>query len=271
MISFEMLNEKAFWLRREMLILHKRAPESRIASCLSDIEIFVALYYGGILSYNPQYPLAPDRDRFIISKGHGGVSLYPVLADLNFFDKQELNKIATVDSFLCAIPDAAIPGFETINGSLGHGLGVACGVAIALKRGKRDSKVFVLCGDGELNEGAMWEAVMFAAYHKLGNLILIVDNNKMSMLGYQENILGLEPLEDKFRAFGWEAERVNGHDILQLHKTLSALKNHSSDKPKVLIADTCKGKGVQVLEGDPLCHVKSLNADEIDSILGSFE
>jgi len=271
MISFEMLNEKASWLRREMLRLHKLAPESRIASCLSDIEIFVALYYGGILSYNPKEPSASDRDRFIISKGHGGVSLYPVLADLGFFDKQELNKIATADSFLCAIPDAAIPGFETTNGSLGHGPGVACGVAIALKRGKRDSKVFVLCGDGELNEGAMWEAVMFAAYHKLGNLILIVDNNKMSMLGYQKDILGLEPLDDKFRAFGWEAERANGHDILQLHKTLSALKNHSSDKPKVLIADTCKGKGVQALEGDPLCHVKSLNADEIDSILGSFE
>lgn len=269
MISFEMLDEKASWLRREMLILHKLAPESRIASCLSDIEIFVALYYGGILSYNPKEPLAPDRDRFIISKGHGGVSLYPVLADLNFFDKQELNKIATTDSFLCAIPDAAIPGFETINGSLGHGPGVACGVAIALKRKKRDSKVFVLCGDGELNEGAMWEAVMFAAYHKLGNLILIVDNNKMSMLGYQENILGLEPLDKKFEVFGWRAETVDGHDLKSLCSALETLKNDTDNRPKVLIANTRKGKGVSALEGDPLCHVKSLKAEEIDDILES--
>ena len=271
MISLGMLNEKASWLRREMLKLHKCAPESRIASCLSDIEIFVTLYYGGILRYEPEDPSAEDRDRFIISKGHGAVSLYPVLADLNFFDKRELNKIATKDSFLCPIPDAAVPGFETINGSLGHGLGVACGVAIALKLKEQDCKVFVLCGDGELNEGAMWEAVMFAAYHKLGNLILIVDNNKMSMLGYQENILGLEPLDDKFRAFAWEAERADGHNILQLHKMLNDLRNCDSDKPKVLIADTLKGKGVKVLEDDPLCHVKSLRADVIDSILESFE
>jgi len=267
MISLGMLNKKASWLRREMLILHKLAPESRIASCLSDIEIFVALYYGGILSYNPQYPLAPDRDRFIISKGHGGVSLYPILADLGFFKIEELEKCGSEDSFLCVIPDTAVPGFETINGSLGHGLGVGCGVATALKSKGLDKKVFVLCGDGELNEGAVWEAVMFAAYHKLDNLILIVDNNKISMLGYQKNILGLEPLEDKFEAFGWEVKTVDGHNIEQLCSSLSSLKTSRDNKPKVLIANTLKGKGIRQLEGDHLCHVKSLTSDEIDNIL----
>ena len=267
MISFESLKKKVQWVRRETLKLHKYAPESRIASCLSDIEIFVVLYYGGILSYDPQNLECEHRDRFIISKGHGAVSLYPILADLNFFDKKELRKIGKEDSFLCAIPDTAIPGFETINGSLGHGLGVGCGVATALKSKGLDKKVFVLCGDGELNEGAVWEAVMFAAYHKLDNLILIVDNNKISMLGYQKNILGLEPLEDKFEAFGWEVKTVDGHNIEQLCSSLGSLKTSRDNKPKVLIANTLKGKGIRQLEGDHLCHVKSLTSDEIDNIL----
>ncbi len=271
MISFESLKEKVQWVRRETLKLHKRAPESRLASCLSDIEIFVVLYYGGILNYDPQNIECEHRDRFIISKGHGAVSLYPILADLGFFDKKELRKIGKEDSFLCAIPDTAIPGFETINGSLGHGLGVACGVAVALKAKNLNNKVFVLCGDGELNEGSMWEAIMFASYHKLGNLILIVDDNKISMLDYQRNILGLEPLEEKFSAFGWEVKTVDGHNIEQLHSSLDNLKTSKDNKPKVLIASTLKGKGIQQLEGNQLCHVKSLTAEEIDNILENCE
>lgn len=267
MKSFETLKEKVHWVRRETLKLHKLAPESRVASCLSDIEIFVVLYYGGILSYNPENIQWEGRDRLIISKGHGGVSLYPILADLNFFDKMELCKIGEKGSFLGVIPDASVPGFETINGSLGHGLGVACGIALALKRKGVEQKVFVLSGDGELNEGAVWEAVMFASYHKLNNLILIVDNNKMSMLGYQKSILGLEPLEEKFNAFGWKAENVNGHDVEQLYIALNELKKDSANQPTVLIANTRKGKGIPQLEGDPLCHVKSLKANEVDAIL----
>jgi len=271
MKSFKTLKEKVQWVRRETLKLHKCAPESRVASCLSDIEIFVVLYYGGILSYDPKNIQWEGRDRLIISKGHGAVSLYPILADLNFFDKEELNKIGREESFLGVIPDASIPGFETINGSLGHGLGVACGIALALKRKGLDKKVFVLSGDGELNEGAVWEAVMFASYHKLNNLVLIVDNNKMSMLGYQKDILGLEPLEEKFNAFGWKAETVNGHNVEQLYTVLNNFKKDGNNQPTVLIADTRKGKGVPQLEGNPLCHVKSLKADEVDSILREWK
>ncbi len=271
MKSFESLKEKAQWVRKETLKLHKLAPESRLASSLSAVEIFVVLYYGGILSYNSQNVRSEDRDRLIISKGHGAISLYPILADLNFFNKQELQKIGRVDSFLGVIPDASVPGFETTNGAVGHGLGVACGVALALKRKKLDKKVFVLSGDGELNEGAVWEAVMFASYHKLSNLILIVDNNKMSMLGYQKDILGLEPLEEKFSVFGWKAQAVDGHNVDQLYKHLSTLKNDQHSQPEVLVANTRKGKGVRVLEDDPLCHVKSLKADEVDAILKEWE
>ena len=213
MNSSDILRDKANWVRKETLKLHKRAPESRVASSLSAIEIFVVLYYGDILSYESQNVLWEERDRLIISKGHGAVCLYPILADLNFFDKGELTKIGTKDSFLGVIPDTSIPGFETINGAVGHGLGVACGIALALKRKTLNKKVFVLSGDGELNEGAVWEAIMFASHHKLNNLILIVDNNKMSMLGYQKEILGLEPLQEKFNAFGWKTQTVDGHSI----------------------------------------------------------
>ena len=265
--SFEILREKAQWVRKETLKLHIRAPETRIASSLSDVEIFVVLYYGGILNYDPRDVRAEDRDRLIISKGHGAVSLYPILADLDFFDKKELDKIGTEDSFLGVIPDASIPGFETTNGALGHGLGVACGIALALRRKSSDKKVFVLSGDGELNEGAVWEAVMFASYHKLSNLVLIVDNNKISMLGYQRDILAMEPLEKKFEVFGWKCETVDGHDVEQLFAALNCLKKDTDSQPKVLIANTCKGKGVPSLENDPLCHVKSLGPDEVDRIL----
>ncbi len=271
MKSFEVLKEKARWVRKETLKLHKHAPETRLASSLSDIEIFVVLYYGGILSYDPMNLQWEGRDRFIISKGHGVVSLYPILADLDFFDKEELSKIGTADSFLCVIPDTATPGIETINGSLGHGLGVACGVAKALKRKKSEQRVFVLCGDGELNEGSVWEAIMFASYHKLDNLKLIVDNNKISMLDFQKNILGLEPLEDKFKVFGWQAEITDGHNIEQLYSSLKKLTSVKNGLPGVLIANTLKGKGVTILESDPLCHVKSLKADEIDKILENYE
>lgn len=267
MRGLEGLEEKVQWVRRETLKLHKRSREVRIASCLSDVEIFVVLYYGGILSYDCEKANWEDRDRFIISKGHGAVSLYPILADLNFFNKEELEKIGSGESFLGVIPDTSIPGFETINGAVGHGLGVACGMALALKRKELNRRIFVLSGDGELNEGAVWEAVMFASYHKLNNLILIVDNNKMSMLGYQKDILGLEPLDEKFKVFGWKSRSVDGHNVEQLYTALNNLKQDDSSQPKVLIANTRKGKGITGLEGNPLCHVKTLTAEEIDKIL----
>jgi len=268
--SFETLVRKARWVRGETLKLHKRAPETRLASSLSAVEIFVVLYYGGILRFDAENPFWNDRDRFIISKGHGAISLYPILADLNFFAAAELVNIARKGSFLGVIPDAAIPGFETTNGSLGHGLGVSCGVARALKAKKQEQKVFVLSGDGELNEGSCWEAIMFAAHHHLDNLILIIDDNKMSMLGYQKDICSLEPLAGKFAAFGWDAVSVDGHNVEKLHSALHSFKINKSNQPKVVVANTKKAKGVPVLETDPLCHIKSLKAEEVDELVESF-
>lgn len=261
------LKVKSIQIKREVLEIHKFAKEIRIASCLSDIEIFVVLYYGKILSFNPENIYWENRDRFIVSKAHGAVSLYPILADLGFFDKKELKRVCQKNSVFGSIPDCSIPGFETINGSLGHGLGVGCGIALGLKRKKSTGKVFVLLGDGELFEGAVWEAIMFAGHHKLDNFILIIDNNKISMLDYCKNIIDLEPLEEKFSNFNWEVERVDGHNVEKLYKALMNFKNNGIEKPKVLIANTKKGKGVTKLENDPLCHIKILTPDEINNIL----
>jgi transketolase len=261
------LEKKASWVRKETLNIHKAAPETRLASSLSAVEIFTVLYYAGIVKFDPINLGWESRDRFIISKGHGAISFYPLLCDLGFFPKKEINRVCKNDSLLGGIPDPIIPGFETVNGSLGHGLGVGCGMALALKRKKRKEKVFVLMGDGELCEGSIWEAVMFAAEYKLGNLILILDNNKISMLDYCKNIINLEPIEDKFRSFKWFTVRVNGHSLSQLYRGLVALKKDRSLMPKLLIADTIKGKGVPRLENDPLCHIKNLSPEEVDAII----
>lgn len=261
------LKEKAFWVRKETLNIHKIAPATRLASSLSDVEIFVALYYGKILKFDPKNIQWEGRDRFIISKAHGGISLYPILADFGFFDRAELKKVCQEGSFLGGIPDTMVPGFETINGALGHGLGVACGIALALKKKNSNSKVFVLMGDGELFEGAVWEAIMFASEHRLNNLILIIDNNKISMLDYCKNIIDLAPLQEKFQTFKWKAKVVDGHNLGDLYNSLKALKEEKGDFPKVLIANTIKGKGVSQLENDVLCHIKSLKEEEIINAL----
>jgi len=265
------LEDKALWVRKETLKIHKIAKETRIASCLSDVEIFVVLYYGKILNFDPKNTFWQMRDRFVISKAHGAVSLYPVLADLGFFNKEELKKVCKEGSFLGGIPDCSIPGFETINGSLGHGLGVGCGIALALKKRNLDPKVFVLSGDGELFEGAVWEAIMFAGHHRLDNLLLIVDNNKISMLDYCKNIIDLQSLEEKFETFNWKVKTVDGHNVKELYHTLKNFKEDKSNQPKVVIAHTIKGKGVPQLENDPLCHIKALTEKEIDEIISELK
>lgn len=264
---FGFLKEKALWVRKETLNIHRIAQETRLASSLSAVEIFVALYYGKILAFAPKDIRWEERDRFIISKGHGSISLYPILADLGFYDMKELERVCKEGSFLGGIPDTMIPGYETINGSLGHGLGVGCGIALALKRRNRSEKVFVLLGDGELYEGSVWEAVMFAGEHKLGNLTLIIDNNKISMLDYCRNILDLNPLGGKFKMFKWAVKTVDGHNIGQLHNSLKKIKEDNNDKPKLLIANTVKGKGVPSLENDPLSHIKNIKPEEIDKAI----
>ena len=268
---FEYLKLKASWVRKETFKIHKIAQETRIASSLSAVEIFVTLYYGKIINFDSANLRWENRDRLIISKGHGAISFYPILADVGYFDKEELGRVGQEGSFLGCIPDCIIPGFETTNGALGHGLGVACGISLALKRKGRGEKVFVILGDGELFEGSIWEAVMFAGEHRLDNLIVIIDHNRVCMLDYCRNVIDLAPLDEKFKVFKWKAEMVEGHDVYRLYNALVALREDKEDKPKVLIAHTIKGKGVPSLEIDPLSHVKSLKAEEIDAILAELK
>lgn len=261
------LRAKADWVWRETLAIHRRAPETRLASSLSSIEIFVALYYGGVLRFNPSNPRDESRDRCIISKGHGSICMYPILADLGYFPMEELQHVCESGSFLGGIPDPVIPGYETVNGSLGHGLGVATGMALGLKRKASKQSVFVVAGDGELHEGANWEAIMFAAQHKLDNLHLIVDNNSISMLGYTDDIVSHDDLGTRLGSFGWDCLEVQGHDVFAVQTALQQQKTKLDGKPKVLIAKTLKGHGVPGLENAPLSHIINPKPELIDSLL----
>ncbi len=261
------LSEKAHWVWLETLAIHRRAPETRLASSLSSIEIFVALYYGGILKFNPSHPLDQARDRCVISKGHGSICMYPILADLGFFPMEELLEVCHSGGFLGGIPDPVIPGYETVNGSLGHGLGVATGMALGLKAKKAGENVFVVSGDGELHEGANWEAIMFASQHKLDNLHLIVDDNKISMLGYTVDIVSHDSLSERLTSFGWECQAVDGHDANAIVNALGLLKRSCNGKPKALIARTLKGRGVPGLENAALSHIMNPKPELIDNLL----
>lgn len=267
MLDLPALQAKALWVRQETLLLHGRAPETRVASSLSAVELFVALHYAGIMAFDPANPLWAGRDRLIISKGHGSICYYPILADLGYFAMDELERICLPGSFLGGIPDTIIPGYETINGSLGHGLGVACGMALALKQAKSVATIYVMVGDGELNEGSVWEGVMFAAQHQLDNIVLIVDQNKTCMLDRSVRVINLEPLEPRFSSFAWETHRIDGHNLAEVSTTLNICKTSRTGVPKVIIADTVKGKGVPILEADPLSHIKSLNPQELQTAL----
>jgi len=266
------LTSKARWVWAETLRMHRLAPETRVASSLSSVEIFTTLYYSGLLSHDGANPRWEGRDRLIVSKGHGSICLFPILADRGYFDKAELDRICQAGSFLGGIPDTIIPGYETINGSLGHGIGVACGMALGLKRKGSSNHIFVVAGDGEFCEGSMWEGVMFAAHHRLDNLTVIIDNNRLCMLDRCENIMTVEPFERRFEAFGWEARRVDGHNIPLLYRDLAELKMRgASGHPAVLIADTVKGRGVIELEQDTLCHIRTLSPEEIDRATGGAQ
>lgn len=266
---FKILNDKAQWVWERTLQLHRKSPEMRVASSLSPIEILVVLYYGGFLKQDPSNPFWDDRDRCIISKGHGSLCMYPILADLGFFDSLELDKGLQEGSFLGGIPDPIIPGYETINGSLGHGMGVGSGMALALKSNKKSQNVYVVTGDGELHEGSNWEAFMFAAQNSLNNLILIVDNNQICMLGPTDNIVSHIDLKEKLKTFGWKTFLIeNGHSIKNIFDVLSDAVNDNSKKPKAIIANTKKGNRVPGLEGAPLSHVTAVNPSLIDELIG---
>jgi len=271
-LSIADMQAKARWVWEETLKIHKRSPETRVASSLSPVEIFVTLYYGGFLRQSPADPCWRGRDRCIISKGHGSLCMYPILADLGYFSADELEHVCKEGSFLGGIPDPVIPGYETVNGSLGHGVGVGAGMALGLKQRGMDQQVYVLTGDGELHEGSNWEAFMFAAQHGLDNLTVLVDNNEISMLGHTDTIVSHRSLVSKFEVFGWSAREVEtGHSVAAIHAALTDCRSDRSGKPKAVVVRTRKGNQVPGLENAPLSHVTAIKQEVIDQLLGGCQ
>jgi len=261
----EDLDNKARWLRREVLEMCGRAGTGHVSSAFSCIEIVVALYYGGILRFDPENPDWDERDRFIISKGHSGIAVYPILADLGFFAKEELERFCQTDSILGVHASRNIPGIEATTGSLGHGLGLATGLALAAKMDRKLHMTVVLLGDGECYEGAVWESAMFAGHHGLNNLVAIVDRNMLCTTDFTENFLHLMPLEDKWRQFGWNVVTVDGHSFEQILSAFSDFRSRRSSKPLAIIANTTKGKGISFMENVPIWHAVTPKGNQLET------
>ena len=257
------LEEKANWVRRQTLDMCVRAGEGRVASAFSCTEILVALFYGGILRFDRDNVQWEGRDRFIMSKSPGTVGLYPILSDLGFFPSIELDRFCQSDGILGPYGDN-IPGIEAVWGSLGHGLGVGAGLALAGKMDGRPYMTVVLLGDGECYEGSVWEATMFAGHHKLNNLVSIIDRNWICTIDFTENCLRLNPLEDKWRAFGWDAVTINGHKFDEIFAVFKDFRTRKSSKPLMIIANTIKGKGISLLENNPMGHVIIPSGEELE-------
>jgi len=246
-------------------MIHKtRSPH--IGSSLSIVEVLVALYFK-ILNISPKDPFNENRDRFILSKGHGCPAFYAVLAERGFLSKEDLQGFAVNDGVLEQHPNRDIKkGIEIFAGSLGHGLSIGAGMALAAKRDRKDYEIYVLMSDGELNEGSVWEAAMFAAHHNLDNLTAIVDCNKIQALGCTKDIINLEPLSQKWSSFGWATSEVDGHDFNHLFKTFENIP-FSTGKPNIIIANTVKGKGVSFMEDKLLWHYRSPDDEEYKKAL----
>lgn len=261
------LEARANWLRKQVFEMSARARQGHLASVLSEIEILVALYYGGVLNCDPK---DPDRDRVIVSKGHATMGLYPILADKGYFPKSELEKYGTFDGNLKIFGNIDIPGIDATTGSLGHGIGIACGYCLAAKRDNKKSRTFVILSEGEMYEGSVWESALFAAHNNLDNLIVILDRNHKIILGDTEECVRLEPIKDKWESFGWNTFVAEGHshgDLLEIFHSIERGNRHTSKvilAPSVIIAETVKGKGLSFMEGRPEWHYTNLTNELIE-------
>ena len=247
------LEKKANEIRKQLLEMCAEGEAGTLAAALSCVDILVALYYGNLLRVNPHDTEWKGRDRFIVSKGHGGIALYPILADLGFFDKKELTKYCK-GGILGSHPDKSIPGIEVTTGSLGHGIGIGIGLALSAKMDKKGYMTVVLMGDAECYEGTTWEGALLASHHKLNNLVCIIDRNMLSATDFTEDFLKLEPLQDKWLSFGWDVMSIRGHSFSEILNVFTYPHNLRGSKPLMIIAYTTKGKGISILENNPLGH-----------------
>ena len=248
-------------IRRRALKMIHRAKSSHIGSVFSMADL-LAVLYGKVLQLNPAQPDWTERDRFILSKGHACAGLYAVLAERGFFPESWLEEFYVDGGRLAGHAiHIGVPGVEVSTGSLGHGLALACGMALVGKRENRPFRVFTMLSDGECDEGSTWEAAMFAPFHHLDNLVSIVDYNKIQSLGTTKEVLDLEPLADKWRAFGWFVREIDGHNVTQIEDAFRAIPEQTGS-PTCIIAHTIKGKGVSFMENKLLWHYRSPNLAE---------
>ena len=258
-------------LRLDSIKMIAAANSGHPGGSLSAADIVTALYFGGVLKHDPKRPDWPDRDRFILSKGHGVPVLYAALAERGYFPTSELKTLRQVDSRLQGHPVQGLtPGIEASTGSLGQGLSIGIGHAIAGRLDGKHYRTYVLLGDGESQEGQVWEAVMTAGNYELDTLIAIVDNNRYQLDGPVEEINSIQPLADKFRAFKWHTLEVDGHDIGAVLDALHQARAHEG-RPTCIIAHTVKGKGVTFMESNNEFHGKAPNADQLAVALGQLD
>jgi len=269
-IDIKSMEERAKVIRRHVIRMLAKAGSGHPGSSLSTVDLLVALFYNK-LKHNPQQPAWPDRDRFVLSKGHGCPALYAVLAEMGYFGIDKLDTLRQFGSILQGHPCMkTTPGIEISGGSLGQGLSVGLGIALAAKLDKKDYRTYVMLGDGELAEGQVWEAAMAASHYKADNLCAIIDQNGLQIDGFIHEIMSSYPIPDKWRGFGWHVIEINGHD----YKAISSAYDEAETvkgKPTVIVAKTIKGKGVSFMENQVDWHGKAPSKDEAERALAELK
>jgi len=269
-LTIKEMEEMAKRLRRHIISMIGKAGSGHPGGSLSSVEIATALYFK-VLRHKPSDPQWPDRDRFILSKGHAAPLLYATLAECGYFPTDELLTLRQMDSHLQGHTDRTLtPGVEMTAGALGQGLSFAIGIALAARLNSQKHRVYVLMGDGECDEGQVWEAAMSAAHYKTDNLVAIVDNNGLQIDGWNCDVMNLDPFTEKWQAFGWNVIEVDGHDLTRLIDAFDRAKL-AKGQPTVIIAHTIKGKGVSFMENNADFHGKAPNAEEVEIALKELE
>lgn len=266
------LEKKALWVRQQSLEMAVRAGSGHVSTAFSQAELVVALYYDGILRYDPKNPKWDGRDRFILSKGQGGLGTYPALADLGFFPVEELQTFAGKGSRLGVHAEWNIPGIEVLTGSLGHGLPLASGIAYAAKHQKKDFLIVVILGDGELHEGSNWEALFTIGSKNLNNVICIIDHNRQCTIAYTDRIISsrdgpvVTPLDKKFQAWGFDTRTIDGHSFQEIRCAFSDVRERKDSRPLAIIAQTFKGYGSSIMSDRPDWHHKVPSGEDLDMV-----
>jgi transketolase len=270
MIDIKKSRQLANNIRKHALTMTSLGGSSHIGSIFSITDI-LAVLYGSILKYKSDNPKWVDRDRFILSKGHAGAGVYAALSESGFMSTEKLKTHYQDGSDLSGhVSHKGIPGVEFSTGSLGHGLSVSAGMALAAKINQQDHRIFALMSDGECDEGSTWEAILFSSHHKLDNLIAVIDRNRLQSINSTEETLALEPFSEKWKAFGWSVIEVDGHDHEELFRVLEKVKTDRK-KPLCVICNTIKGKGVSFMEGKTLWHYRSPQGDEYNAAISELE